>query len=128
MPIHKSFFNAWLVGVFSSSLAPSSAQMGLTSPPAAIFSKPDAKRLGFPKEQRDQAVPLYLICDNVRDPGNLGTILRCAAATGCQSVLLTKGMTTRGRWRVCVPQQNGDCCCVEKAVGGIRGNGAERTM
>ncbi|XP_023646741.2 rRNA methyltransferase 3A, mitochondrial [Paramormyrops kingsleyae] len=57
----------------------------------AIFSQPDAKRLGFPKDQRDQAVPLHLICDNVRDPGNLGTILRCAAAAGCQSVLLTKG-------------------------------------
>ncbi|XP_035290148.1 rRNA methyltransferase 3B, mitochondrial [Anguilla anguilla] len=57
----------------------------------AIFARPDASRLVFPPEQRNQSVPLYLICDNVRDPGNVGTILRCAAAAGCQSVLLTKG-------------------------------------
>ncbi|XP_061105185.1 rRNA methyltransferase 3B, mitochondrial [Conger conger] len=54
----------------------------------AIFSRPDASRLVFPQVQ---SVPLYLICDNVRDPGNAGTILRSAAAAGCHSVLLTKG-------------------------------------
>ncbi|XP_051535987.1 rRNA methyltransferase 3A, mitochondrial-like [Myxocyprinus asiaticus] len=57
----------------------------------AIFSKPDASRLAFPKATCLQSVPLFLICDNVRDAGNLGTILRCAAAAGCDRVLLTKG-------------------------------------
>ncbi|KAI4880587.1 hypothetical protein NFI96_018135, partial [Prochilodus magdalenae] len=57
----------------------------------AIFSKPDASRLSFPEDLRRQTVPLFLICDNVRDPGNLGTILRCAAAAGCDRVLLSKG-------------------------------------
>ncbi|XP_030633916.1 rRNA methyltransferase 3A, mitochondrial [Chanos chanos] len=57
----------------------------------AIFSKPDTSRLEFPKDLRLQTVPLSLICDNIRDPGNLGTILRCAAAAGCDRVLLTKG-------------------------------------
>lgn len=57
----------------------------------AIFSKPDKSQLVFPKDVRLQSVPLYLICDNVRDPGSLGTILRCAAAAGCDSVLLTQG-------------------------------------
>ncbi|XP_056329409.1 rRNA methyltransferase 3A, mitochondrial [Danio aesculapii] len=57
----------------------------------AIFSKPDASRLTFPKDARLQSVPLFLICDNVRDAGNLGTILRCAAAAGCDRVLLSKG-------------------------------------
>ncbi|XP_036415392.1 rRNA methyltransferase 3A, mitochondrial [Colossoma macropomum] len=57
----------------------------------AIFSKPDTSRLSFPKDLRLQTVPLFLICDNVRDPGNLGTILRCAAAAGCDRVLLNKG-------------------------------------
>ncbi|XP_058269243.1 rRNA methyltransferase 3A, mitochondrial isoform X3 [Hemibagrus wyckioides] len=57
----------------------------------AIFTKPDESRLTFPKHLRLQSVPLFLICDNVRDPGSLGTILRCAAAAGCDRVLLTQG-------------------------------------
>ncbi|KAK2847452.1 hypothetical protein Q5P01_010451 [Channa striata] len=55
----------------------------------AIFSRPDASRLNFTK--RDHSVALSLICDNIRDPGNLGTMLRCAVAAGCYNVLLTKG-------------------------------------
>ncbi|XP_036944267.1 rRNA methyltransferase 3A, mitochondrial [Acanthopagrus latus] len=55
----------------------------------AIFSRPDPSRLNFANS--DHSVPLSLICDNIRDPGNLGTILRCAAAAGCHNVLLTKG-------------------------------------
>uniref|UniRef100_H3DFL9 RNA 2-O ribose methyltransferase substrate binding domain-containing protein n=1 Tax=Tetraodon nigroviridis TaxID=99883 RepID=H3DFL9_TETNG len=53
----------------------------------AIFSRPDP--LTFP--DRRPSVPLSLVCDNIRDPGNLGTMLRCAAAAGCRDVLLTKG-------------------------------------
>uniref|UniRef100_A0A1A8F6Q0 RNA methyltransferase like 1 n=1 Tax=Nothobranchius korthausae TaxID=1143690 RepID=A0A1A8F6Q0_9TELE len=55
----------------------------------AIFSRPNPERLNF--SQRGQSVPLSLICDNIRDPGNLGTMLRCAAAAGCHRVLLTIG-------------------------------------
>ncbi|KAM3616752.1 uncharacterized protein V6R79_022646 [Siganus canaliculatus] len=55
----------------------------------AIFSRPDPARLAF--ANRNHSVPLSLICDNIRDPGNLGTMLRCAAAAGCHNVLLTKG-------------------------------------
>ncbi|XP_040901494.1 rRNA methyltransferase 3A, mitochondrial [Toxotes jaculatrix] len=55
----------------------------------AIFSRPDPSRLKF--ANTSHTVPLSLICDNVRDPGNLGTMLRCAAAAGCHNVLLTKG-------------------------------------
>ncbi|XP_035535917.1 rRNA methyltransferase 3A, mitochondrial [Morone saxatilis] len=55
----------------------------------AIFSRPDPSRLNF--ANRGHSVPLSLICDNIRDPGNLGTMLRCAAAAGCHDVLLTKG-------------------------------------
>ncbi|XP_011705229.1 PREDICTED: rRNA methyltransferase 3, mitochondrial-like, partial [Wasmannia auropunctata] len=32
-----------------------------------------------------------IICDNVREPGNLGTIVRAAAAVGCEKLLLMKG-------------------------------------
>ncbi|XP_038549499.1 rRNA methyltransferase 3A, mitochondrial-like [Micropterus salmoides] len=55
----------------------------------AIFSRPDPSRLNF--ANRGHSLPLSLICDNIRDPGNLGTMLRCAAAAGCNDVLLTKG-------------------------------------
>ncbi|XP_021271843.1 rRNA methyltransferase 3, mitochondrial isoform X1 [Numida meleagris] len=52
-----------------------------------IFSKPDHAKMSYPTAQ----LPIILICDNVRDPGNLGTILRSAAGAGCEKVLLTKG-------------------------------------
>ncbi|XP_017652548.1 rRNA methyltransferase 3, mitochondrial isoform X2 [Nannospalax galili] len=45
----------------------------------------------YPKTQLHHSLPLVLICDNLRDPGNLGTILRSAAGAGCSKVLLTKG-------------------------------------
>ncbi|KAM9319166.1 rRNA methyltransferase 3A, mitochondrial [Pholidichthys leucotaenia] len=55
----------------------------------AIFSRPDPSRLNF--ASKGCSLPLSLICDNIRDPGNLGTMLRCAAAAGCHNALLTKG-------------------------------------
>lgn len=33
----------------------------------------------------------YLLCDKVQDPGNLGTIIRTAHASGIDGVILTKG-------------------------------------
>jgi TrmH family RNA methyltransferase len=50
---------------------------------AAILPLPD---LGWP------AQPTFLlVADGVRDPGNLGTLLRSAAAAGVQGVVLPKG-------------------------------------
>ncbi|XP_057571904.1 rRNA methyltransferase 3, mitochondrial isoform X2 [Hippopotamus amphibius kiboko] len=45
----------------------------------------------YPETQLRHTLPILLICDNLRDPGNLGTILRSAAGAGCSKVLLTKG-------------------------------------
>uniref|UniRef100_A0A2I3G0F4 Mitochondrial rRNA methyltransferase 3 n=2 Tax=Nomascus leucogenys TaxID=61853 RepID=A0A2I3G0F4_NOMLE len=56
-----------------------------------IFAKPDHVKMTYPKTQLQHSLPLLLICDNLRDPGNLGTILRSAAGAGCSKVLLTKG-------------------------------------
>ncbi|NXN80860.1 MRM3 methyltransferase, partial [Bombycilla garrulus] len=56
-----------------------------------IFSKPDPAKMSYPAAQLTNSLPLILICDNIRDPGNLGTILRSAAGAGCEKVLLTKG-------------------------------------
>ncbi|XP_018421809.1 PREDICTED: rRNA methyltransferase 3, mitochondrial [Nanorana parkeri] len=56
-----------------------------------IFRKPDHVKMKYPEDQLKNTLPMSLICDNIRDPGNLGTILRCAAGAGCNKVLLTKG-------------------------------------
>uniref|UniRef100_A0A8C4V5Z6 RNA 2-O ribose methyltransferase substrate binding domain-containing protein n=1 Tax=Falco tinnunculus TaxID=100819 RepID=A0A8C4V5Z6_FALTI len=56
-----------------------------------VFSKPDHAKMSYPVAQLTSSLPLLLICDNIRDPGNLGTILRSAAGAGCEKVLLTKG-------------------------------------
>ncbi|NXY17638.1 MRM3 methyltransferase, partial [Atrichornis clamosus] len=56
-----------------------------------IFSKPNPAKMSYPAAQLTSSLPLLLICDNIRDPGNLGTILRSAAGAGCEKVLLTKG-------------------------------------
>ncbi|XP_068945818.1 rRNA methyltransferase 3, mitochondrial [Petaurus breviceps papuanus] len=56
-----------------------------------IFAKPDHVKMKYPETQLRHSLPLSLICDNLRDPGNLGTILRSAAGAGCCKVLLTKG-------------------------------------
>ncbi|CAM2104135.1 unnamed protein product [Caretta caretta] len=56
-----------------------------------IFSRPDHAKMTYPAVHLQNSLPLSLICDNLRDPGNLGTILRSAAGAGCSKVLLTKG-------------------------------------
>ncbi|XP_078404298.1 rRNA methyltransferase 3A, mitochondrial isoform X1 [Cetorhinus maximus] len=56
-----------------------------------IFVRPDHPKMKYPSVQQEHSVPLFLIGDNIRDPGNLGTILRSAVAAGCSKVLLTKG-------------------------------------
>ncbi|KAK3523996.1 hypothetical protein QTP70_017509, partial [Hemibagrus guttatus] len=57
----------------------------------AVFKRPEASQMRFSEEKCGKPLPLTLICDNLRDPGNLGVTLRCAAAAGCHSVLLSTG-------------------------------------
>lgn len=40
---------------------------------------------------RLKAVPMLLVCDGIKDPGNIGTIVRAADASGADAVLLTPG-------------------------------------
>ena len=49
---------------------------------------PRTKDLPLPTEN---LLPVTLICDNIRDPGNVGTILRSAAAAGCKRIIFMKG-------------------------------------
>ncbi|KAK9504577.1 hypothetical protein O3M35_010882 [Rhynocoris fuscipes] len=60
---------------------------GLTTCPGilAICKKPNII------EKKDNCIPVTVVCDQVREPGNLGAIIRCAAGAGIEKVLLTKG-------------------------------------
>lgn len=40
---------------------------------------------------RSASFPIHLIADNIRDPGNLGSLIRSAAAVGAENVICTKG-------------------------------------
>ena len=54
----------------------------------AILQKPQRKLSDAPAESG-----LYVLLDAVQDPGNIGTILRTAAAAGVKGVLLMEGTT-----------------------------------
>ncbi|XP_001605709.1 rRNA methyltransferase 3, mitochondrial [Nasonia vitripennis] len=59
----------------------------LTTSPGVmgIFKRPE------PLKVKKSSLPITIICDNVRDPGNMGSILRAAAGVGVEKVVLTKG-------------------------------------
>ena len=59
---------------------------GDTETPQGILAVLPLKQLPLPLEPG-----LILILDSIRDPGNLGTILRTAAASGVEAVLLAPG-------------------------------------
>ena len=42
-------------------------------------------------------LPVTLIFDQIRDPGNFGTLLRTAAAVGCEKVIAVKGIVELGK-------------------------------
>lgn len=52
-----------------------------------VFKTPEVKELKKPSH----SLPMNIVCDNIREPGNLGAILRVAIGAGCQNVILMKG-------------------------------------
>jgi len=54
------------------------------------FMKPDPKNTQIIKNCEDK-IPCTVYCDGIRDPGNLGSILRTAAAAGFQNCWLSSG-------------------------------------
>ena len=57
-----------------------------TRTPQGILAVLERRELKLP-----ETLHFILICDALRDPGNLGTLLRTAAAVGVQAVLLSPG-------------------------------------
>ena len=55
-----------------------------------VFRKPDAGEMVGERDERE-TFPVTVILDQVSDPGNMGTIIRTAAAAGCRNVITTKG-------------------------------------
>lgn len=54
----------------------------------AVFAIPE---LPIPNEPT--TVPLYVVADAIRDPGNLGTLIRSAAGAGAQALFVAPGTT-----------------------------------
>lgn len=61
-------------------------RIAATETPQGILVVLPIRTLPLPKE-----ADLFLVCDGIRDPGNLGTILRTALAANVQGVLLPPG-------------------------------------
>ncbi|GFO09815.1 RNA methyltransferase-like protein 1 [Plakobranchus ocellatus] len=53
-----------------------------------VFRKPEQGEVVSPPKS---LLPISLICDNLKDPGNAGTLLRTAAAVGCEFIFATEG-------------------------------------
>ncbi|CAL1535462.1 unnamed protein product [Lymnaea stagnalis] len=53
-----------------------------------LFKRPDQ---GEVISEPEVTLPITLIFDSLKDPGNAGTLIRTAAAIGCQRVITTKG-------------------------------------
>lgn len=63
-----------------SNVKTSQGLMGIFKLPSLEFMKPGPN-----------SVPLTIICDQIREPGNMGSIIRVAAGVGCSKLILTKG-------------------------------------
>ncbi|XP_055375573.1 rRNA methyltransferase 3, mitochondrial isoform X2 [Condylostylus longicornis] len=69
----------------------------LTTPPGiiGIFNRPTDQTITSNLEnkyiRKVKHLPITIICDNIREPSNLGSIIRTAAALPCLEVIILKG-------------------------------------
>lgn len=45
-------------------------------------------------EEDPNSLPISIICDNIREPNNLGSIIRVGKAVDCKRIVLTKGKSS----------------------------------
>ncbi|XP_063359560.1 rRNA methyltransferase 3, mitochondrial [Cydia amplana] len=77
------------VKLFKTSYKEMSIWSNVETPPGifGIFETPTPQTV----KMLSKPLPMQIICDQVREPGNLGAILRVAVGSGCEKVLLTNG-------------------------------------
>uniref|UniRef100_A0ABK9NBV4 RNA 2-O ribose methyltransferase substrate binding domain-containing protein n=2 Tax=Glossina morsitans morsitans TaxID=37546 RepID=A0ABK9NBV4_GLOMM len=65
----------------------------LTTPPGvlAIFERPCSQHVRKTLSKVPPPLPITVVCDNIRDPNNLGSIIRTCAALPCLQVVITIG-------------------------------------
>ncbi|KAH8261351.1 hypothetical protein KR044_007660 [Drosophila immigrans] len=64
----------------------------LVTPPGlmALFERPSLR--GLEQQQlHAETLPITVVCDNIREPNNLGSIIRTCAALPCSQVVVTHG-------------------------------------
>lgn len=57
----------------------------------AIFTKPLDMSTIWQRNRASDVLPITVICDQIREPNNLGSIIRNCAAIGCAQVITVKG-------------------------------------
>lgn len=66
----------------------------LTTPPGimAIFERPPLHSVIAKKiSEGNEPLPITVVCDNIREPNNLGSIIRTCAAIPCLQIVITRG-------------------------------------
>lgn len=66
----------------------------LTTTPGifGIFHRPENLNALIEKQRnKEEIIPVSIVLDNIREPNNLGAIIRVSAAAGADKVILTKG-------------------------------------
>lgn len=68
------------------------SQLTTTPGVLGIFYRPaNLNDLIERQRAKEQVIPVSIVLDNVREPNNMGAIIRVAAAAGADQVILTKG-------------------------------------
>lgn len=67
------------------------AHMSQTQTPQGILAVVKQSRWTFEQLLKKSANPLFLVLENIQDPGNLGTMLRSGEAAGITGIIASKG-------------------------------------
>ncbi|XP_059143298.1 rRNA methyltransferase 3, mitochondrial-like [Physella acuta] len=81
-----------------------------TKTPSGILGLFDKPQPGEVLAHSKQQVPITLIFDSLKDPGNAGTLIRTAAAVGCERIITTTGSVNVWEGKVIRSAMGGHFC------------------